>query len=281
MAHSLWFWSPIALSSFVYIGSSAFAAPSPVDESPLDSLIPRALRDRIDARKSRHSALAVDPLGSFQGSRSADLRHRDTEVKQQFKARKCAGLHTMVGTCSTFGLTAAIENALGGTVNLSERQLWSQYCIPSSSAAMESVTQGKGMVDESFWAQDSLRPQWDYADAARYKVTAAHDLEDSVPAMLAALDAGHPLYFAINTPSEMYARLPVVSAGSGNTGGGHAVAIVGYRLDDSVEGGGYFLVKNSWGPSNGENGYQWLSIGYCARPGNYCAAWSIEQISKY
>jgi C1A family cysteine protease len=98
--------------------------------------------------------------------------------------------------------------------------------------------------------------------------------------MLEALDRGSPLYFAINTPSEMYARKVYISAGSGHTGGGHAFAIVGYKLDEAVEGGGYLLVKNSWGPTNGDHGYQWLAMGYCLRKGNYCNAWSIDRAGQ-
>ena len=37
--------------------------------------------------------------------------------------------------------------------------------------------------------------------------------------------------------------------------GGHAILIVGYTDDPSVDGGGYFIVKNSWGTSWGEGGY--------------------------
>lgn len=34
-------------------------------------------------------------------------------------------------------------------------------------------------------------------------------------------------------------------------GGGHAMCVVGYRDDASVPGGGYFIVRNSWGPEWG------------------------------
>ncbi len=34
-------------------------------------------------------------------------------------------------------------------------------------------------------------------------------------------------------------------------GGGHAMCVIGYRDDASVPGGGYFIVRNSWGPDWG------------------------------
>ena len=274
----------IVLASFAILATQDARAMNPTigsaggvnnDESPLESLISTEAQAKIDARKAGGM---VQTLDTFNGSRSVDLRSRDTAVKQQFSAAKCAGLfHTKVGTCSAFGLTAALENALGGSVNLSERQLWSQYCIPSSEAALKAMTTGKGQVEENYWPQADVSAPYDYSRATRYKVLEVHALEDNLVAMLEALDRGSPLYFAINTPSEMYARKAYTSAGSGNTGGGHALAIVGYKLDETVEGGGWLLIKNSWGPANGENGYNWLAMGYCKRQGNYCSAWSIDR----
>lgn len=42
---------------------------------------------------------------------------------------------------------------------------------------------------------------------------------------------------------------------TGSLTGGHAALIVGYADDASVNGGGYFIVKNSWGTGWGEGGY--------------------------
>ncbi|MGK5083141.1 C1 family peptidase [Bdellovibrionota bacterium FG-1] len=250
-------------------------------ESSLDSLIPKTLQNKIDQRKDQRSrALAFEPLlQNFNGSKEVDLRNRDTPVKAQFAAKKCVGvIHSKVGTCSAFGLAAAVENVLGGGIELSERQLWSQYCVASSAVAIDTITSGKGVVEDSYWPENSVNPTSNYSKATRYKVLESHALEDNIVAMLEALDRGSPLYFAINTPSEMYAKKPVINADSGNTGGGHAIAIVGYRLDDTVEGGGYLLVKNSWGTSDQFDGYQLLAFGYCAKKGNYCAAWSIDRV---
>jgi hypothetical protein len=47
---------------------------------------------------------------------------------------------------------------------------------------------------------------------------------------------------------------------SGTRQGGHAVLIVGYQDTPGQYGGGYFIVKNSWGATWGEQGY--FRIGY-------------------
>ena len=61
---------------------------------------------------------------------------------------------------------------------------------------------------------------------------------------------------------------------SGAYQGGHAVLIVGYRDDSSVDGGGYFIVKNSWGPGWGESGYFNIAYSQTGSP-VYFGEWTI------
>ena len=44
--------------------------------------------------------------------------------------------------------------------------------------------------------------------------------------------------------------------------GGHAMLLVGYVDDESVLGGGYFIIRNSWGGDWGEDGYGKLPYAY-------------------
>ncbi|MBX0327928.1 C1 family peptidase [Oscillochloris sp. ZM17-4] len=46
--------------------------------------------------------------------------------------------------------------------------------------------------------------------------------------------------------------------------GGHAMCVVGYRTDATAPGGGYFIVRNSWGPDWGKDNSD--GPGYCHMP---------------
>jgi C1A family cysteine protease len=46
--------------------------------------------------------------------------------------------------------------------------------------------------------------------------------------------------------------------------GGHAVFAVGYQDDSSWSGGGYFIVKNSWGTNWGDKGYFYFPYAYAS-----------------
>lgn len=64
---------------------------------------------------------------------------------------------------------------------------------------------------------------------------------------------------------------------SGSSGGGHAVAIVGY--DDNSYGGA-FKVINSWGTGWGDQGFFWFPYSGVSNPNVFMGAYSIEDITN-
>jgi C1A family cysteine protease len=61
---------------------------------------------------------------------------------------------------------------------------------------------------------------------------------------------------------------------TGSYVGGHAILIVGYTDDATVDGGGYFKVKNSWGTGWGNAGYFLIAYSQLGSPINF-GEWTI------
>ena len=49
--------------------------------------------------------------------------------------------------------------------------------------------------------------------------------------------------------------------------GGHGVIIVGYKLDDAIPGGGYFIIRNSWGVAFADKGYVKITYDFAKKHG--------------
>lgn len=234
---------------------------------PLSSLIPAKVQRAIAARKE--GTLTEQESLPTGLPDSVDLRSRDTSVKRQ------PGPY-----CSTFGLLSAMENLLGGKTDLSWRHGWSKYRKYSSEAALSAFSQS-GVVETVYWPDDRKKGVRGYKDQEWYQLTQFTYLEDSIPKTLQALDQGHPVYLALSTPAELYECNETVSPTTALLpNSGHAIAIVGYRLD-ATEGaaGGHFLIKNSWGEQCGDRGYQWIPFNFCKRSDAYCMMWDIAGVA--
>ena len=48
----------------------------------------------------------------------------------------------------------------------------------------------------------------------------------------------------------------------GKSKDGHGVILVGYELDEQVAGGGFFILRNSWGPKFADKGYAMITFEY-------------------
>ncbi|MBF0206403.1 MAG: C1 family peptidase [Oligoflexia bacterium] len=225
-----------------------------------------------------------------------DLRKFDSSVKKQFG-----------GTCTAFGLAAAMENFINHRqkqrsathievvddslvattdllskyekIDLSERHLWSTYSFPNVRNAINAAKKNY-IVEEKYWPQKNFKPYDNYLKHANSKLHASNYIADNIQAALEALAKGHPVYLGTSTSRGLSKCASIVNPLSIPNGGGHAMAIVGYKINRKILGGGYFIVKNSWGTNCGDKGYQYLPFFHCKRKSMYCLMWEISDIQS-
>lgn len=228
----------------------------------LDEVIPKYMQ-----KKLRNSPIQVEPI--FDGLKGRDLRYRDTPIVSQLGAR-----------CSAYGLVASIENLLGVPVvaKISESHLWSAYRKYSSVSAVEAAKR-MSITEYAMWPKERKNPLNGWEAKAHTSLKHITYIADNVLSAVKAVDEGRPVYIGLSVTSSMQSCTPVLDPDSPETGGGHAISISGYRIDKAVPGGGYFIVKNSWGSDCGDKGYQYLPFNHCIRRGSsYCIMWEIQGV---
>lgn len=200
-----------------------------------------------------------------------DLRKYDSYVRNQWN-----------GTCTAHGLIAGMENILNRSRQrtLSTRYFWSQYQRYSAEVAMKAAGLYK-QVDESYWPQNSTRPLVSNISAQDgVRLASSEYLYDNTQAVISALNKQYPVYVAMSVPQDMSACRSTIRYTTGVTTGGHALLVSGYRLDSSVQGGGYWILKNSWGTQCADQGYQYMPFALCQKQGMYCMFWSIHGVKN-
>lgn len=203
----------------------------------------------------------------FEG-KGADLSAKDAPVVNQWN-----------GTCTAHGLAGVMENFIGN-IDLSERHIWSGYKQYSCEAAIKAWENGKCVTTEKAWPHDSTKGKAGYTkpENCNTYLKKTTYIGDDIQAAINSLDKGHPVYIGMNVTESMMNCDATISPKSKKVEGGHALAIVGYYLDNRVLGGGYFKVKNSWGTDCGDSGYQYVPFYHCQRDDLYCILWTIDDV---
>jgi C1A family cysteine protease len=105
------------------------------------------------------------------------------------------------------------------------------------------------------------------ASATGASIGESHQLYASVDRVRQALYRGYPVILSFNANSDFLAatykggvvswvfKVPGCSSGVC----GHAVLAIGYQDDEDIQGGGYIIIKNSWGENWGDGGYAYLT----------------------
>ncbi len=246
----------------------------------LFSVTTRAAKVEADHNRFLTTEEVVSRLSSTQPGRApasiafgltqnhVDLRHFDSPVVNQFG-----------GTCSAFATAAAIENVLhskGIHKDVSRRDLWSQYSAYDMDHAISAASRNH-VTELQYWPDYGTRNP-DYQSYRSIKINRTTHHQYNLETAVQALDQGHPLVMAIQVPADLSNCKPTINAKSPRTRGDHVVEAVGYHLDPSVSGGGYLILKNSWGAECGDKGYHYYPFALCKRKDLYCYFVEIDEV---
>jgi len=228
--------------------------------------------DKLDEleKKKKDKNIKANNLTEEKERKGADLRGRDTPIKSQWN-----------GTCTTFAGVGAIENILNrpSTLDLSERDSWSKYGKYSCSAFVSALSkEGNEICREQDWSQNSTVPKSSCSSNRNWRLGETKYIGDNISAALDALDRGSVVYIGMQTPEDMLSCRSVIRTNTSFSNGGHALSIVGYQMDSRIEGGGYFIIKNSWGSRCGDQGYQYVPFHICNRSDGYCIMWEFKTV---
>lgn len=206
---------------------------------------------------------------------AVDLRNFDCEIEEQEGPR-----------CTAWALSHAMSNMItqktGEKSDLSEAHVWSKYGKYSCAAAITALSKIENRVcDEMYWPSVGSNRKSGIEKNKHAWVKSYRYIGNNVIKMQDALAQGKVVYLAAQVPADMSAGRAVIRPDSKATSGGHALVIVGYKRDDSVPGGIYAILKNSWGKRTGDLGYQYFPIAYYAqRRDMYVQMWVLEEVAS-
>ncbi len=88
------------------------------------------------------------------------------------------------------------------------------------------------------------------------------------------LDNGSPVTATLCWPEGLYdeeivdaRHFLIDKAINGKSKDGHGVILVGYGLDEKLAGGGYFIIRNSWGPKLADKDYARVTFEFATKYG--------------
>jgi len=220
---------------------------------------------------------------------TVDHRSKQTPIKDQGTRNTCVAHAAMAGLEVAYGSTTlnlcenyAYYKFLGSstaqvcadpglrTIDAADLMTTNAMCLESYWPYVSTLS-GLGCPSPSGWPTSTCAANAVYQLSSHTKIwrndTLTVDAGEYInnPKYLESiLCAGHDIvagFYVAGWPSGVHGVIDVTSGAP--IVGGHAMLIVGYnRTGDASIGGGYFIVKNSWGTGVGQSGYIYLSYDY-------------------
>ena len=238
---------------------------------------------------------------------TVDLRPQINQLGLSIRSQEARG------TCSVFAVTFVLEFMYRTRINVAVTDLSEEYLnfasnevvgifddgsffhdldkgyikhgiVPESKVPYQSTqvtTIDRSILDEgSRWSRlqsDFIKP-WDSSKGAS---------NAQIDRVTAYLDQGIPVCFGGFWPTNGNYRIttihdiPVMDTPDRvNVHDGHSIVLVGYRRQADFPGGGYFIYRNSWGDTFGDQGYAYMSFKYVKTYANDLLAYKLRSITS-
>jgi hypothetical protein len=178
------------------------------------------------------------------------------------------------GSCVSFGTNAAIEAAYNivnkltnANFDLSEWDLFSRIGNCDDGAEIEDGCKAAqdGICSELCWPYNPSKPGKACADRANQLtkiVSYTHrNTDEEIKDWIANYG---PMIWGLDVYDDFMSYTEGVYKQNSNIlDGGHCICVVGYHDADASTPEGYWIIKNSWGPEFGEEGYFRIAYDQC------------------
>jgi C1A family cysteine protease len=203
-----------------------------------------------------------------------------------------------MSSCVAFAVISAMEYLENvqhnSTISLSQQFVYYNERVLNGSVASDdgafvedgiNVLLTYGACELSLWpySKDDLYTKPSdaaYADATKRKALKYSRVAQDQTSVMTPLSNGYPVvlgflvYPAFESQEVAASGIVPMPNSTEEMLGGHCVCIVGYDLAKQM-----FLIRNSWGPDWGINGYCWMPFAYVLSPSLAHGMYAIESVS--
>jgi C1A family cysteine protease len=218
---------------------------------------------------------------------SVDLRSNTSPVRDQGNLGSCTGFANATGMREFLQLAAGQSLSVMSPLFLYYEERVLEGSVSQDVGAENrdgmKVLQKMGCATESDWPYNiskfakspsatSVKNALNYTVASYHRLNTLADAQDCL-ANGSGFVMGFDVYESFESPeTEATGRMSMPQPGE-QLLGGHAVFVCGYKLDPAWPGGGYLIVKNSWGTSWGDKGFFYMPFQYVTKYANTMDMW--------